>query len=160
MASRSTSASAAPSSRHMTRNGVDVIDVKRHSSGVAGAAAPTSSYIHVGPFPPRSSPHHRNNNINNNQSDNPSGLHLQRHSNPLPHSSQQNCATPPQPLPLTSYPWYVAEMSRDEAEDTMKNSADGTFMIRRNKGNHALSIAYAGSVKHIRVKKVCLIFGF
>ena len=44
-------------------------------------------------------------------------------------------------------------MSRSEAEPALRKSADGTFMIRRNEGNFALSVAFGGSVKHIRVKK-------
>ena len=44
-------------------------------------------------------------------------------------------------------------MSRDEAGHTLQDAADGTFMIRRNNDQYALSIAFGGSVKHIRVKK-------
>ena len=53
---------------------------------------------------------------------------------------------------VSSFPWY-AVMTRDEAGAALRDAADGTFMIRSNNDNYALSIAYGGSVKHIRVKK-------
>ena len=44
-------------------------------------------------------------------------------------------------------------MTREEAGVALDHAADGTFMIRKNNDNYALSIAYGGSVKHIRVKR-------
>jgi hypothetical protein len=55
-------------------------------------------------------------------------------------------------IDLTTFPWFVPKMDRTKAEHLLLGAKDGTFIVRVNNGNHALSLAFGGSTKHIRIK--------
>ncbi|XP_064616127.1 guanine nucleotide exchange factor VAV2-like isoform X2 [Liolophura sinensis] len=59
---------------------------------------------------------------------------------------------------LTSFPWFVGEMSRETAAHKLSNHRSGTFLIRESdnearKGEFSLSIKYCDNVKHIKVER-------
>ncbi|CAL1533587.1 unnamed protein product, partial [Lymnaea stagnalis] len=59
---------------------------------------------------------------------------------------------------LLTFPWYVGEMERQQAQQVLDPLPDGTFLIRvtnnpARPGELSLSIKYANAVRHIKVNR-------
>ncbi|KAM4700473.1 proto-oncogene vav isoform 1-T1 [Discoglossus pictus] len=59
------------------------------------------------------------------------------------------------PVPdLSLFPWYAGPMERKEAEQSLANRSDGTFLVRqrvKDAGEFAISIKFNMEVKHMKV---------
>ena len=49
--------------------------------------------------------------------------------------------------------WYHGELTRDQAEETLRASGSNCFLIRESKGNLVLSLIYHGDIHHTVIKR-------
>ncbi|CAI2357652.1 unnamed protein product [Caenorhabditis sp. 36 PRJEB53466] len=55
---------------------------------------------------------------------------------------------------ISEFPWYMGDMERAKAENTLKGTPNGTFLVRfsKNRKQTAISLSYKGEVKHMIIE--------
>ncbi|XP_072176328.1 guanine nucleotide exchange factor VAV2-like [Diadema setosum] len=81
------------------------------------------------------------------------GEQYEQHVLPIrqPTTHQQSAPSPtPEISGLFSYPWYVGEMERPEANEKLLHKP-GCFLVRKGRRGYAVSLEHEGQIKHMKV---------